>query len=200
MQDDELLALLLSFTNAGKELYRVMDGLYADFGSFRRCFLASYTDLMRVDGMTHHGAMLILLTAKIINLRDKSQLIGRKITDYKELFLTVIKPSRDEEFWAAVYDDSDRLAAVELLASGLQGRVSVNISDIIRFVTYHNSRKFVIGHSHPDVFEVVASPHDIRVMELIGSSMGNIGVRLIGQVIVAGRNAEFFAYSPPQNK
>ncbi len=196
MSDEELLILLLSFTNVGDDLERVIHGLYADFGSFRRCFLANYTDLMRIDGMTHHAAMLILLTGKIIDISDRDQYVGRKITDFGQLFLSAIKPGREEEFWAAALDENDRLIALEMLAIGGQGSVSVPIGVILRFVTYHSSRRIVVAHSHPDLFEAKESKRDIEAMHFIGGSLDKIGVKLYGQVIVAGKHAKFIPYDP----
>ncbi len=196
MSDEELLALLLSFTSAKGRLDTVMKGLYDNFGSFRRCFLADYSDIMRVEGMTHHGAMLILLAGKLASVKEEKYCVGRKVDDFCDLFLHTMKPSRKEEFWAAVLDAEDRLVAVEMLSSGVQGKISVPLADILLFATYHNSRKLIVAHSHPDLFEAKASSHDMRAMVTIGSSVGAIGVKLYGQVIVAGKNARFYPYDP----
>ena len=198
MRDADLLALLLSFTNVKDDLGHVMDELYRSFGSFRRCFLANYTDLMRVDGMTHHGAMLILLTGKIVHLSDREDYIGRKITDFGTLFLSAIKPTMVEEFWAAALDPDDRLITIEKLGVGVQDAVSVPVANILRFATYHDSKRIVIAHSHPDLFHAEPSIRDINAMHYIGSTLGRVGIKLYGQVVVAGRNASYTPYIPEE--
>ncbi len=196
LRDDELLALLLSYTNAGKELERVMDGLYSRFGSFRSCFFATHSDLMRVDGMTHHAAMLIMLTARCNHLNPKPNFLGTRVTDYCELFLSVMEPSGKEQMWGAAFDGNDKLTAVEHIEMGSENSIAASIRNIAGFAVLSRSRRIVIAHSHPDMFEAVESRSDIETLSFIGRTLQAIGIELIGQVIVAGNDAKFTAFSP----
>lgn len=198
--DDELLTLLLSYTNVGKEAEQLSKKLYSHFGSFRSCFFASYPDLMRVEGMTHNAAMLILLTAKCSHLRKRPNLIGSVVTDYSELFLSLIPPMSKEQLWGAAFDDNDRLIKVEKLLVGTENGVSAPLNAIAGLATMSRSHKIIIAHTHPGLFKAEPSLQDNIVLSNLGRSLNTVGIKLIGQIIVAGTDTHFTPYPlPPIN-
>ena len=50
MTDEQMLALLLSYTNYNGDLKITVDALLERFGSYRACVLASHSELMAMNG------------------------------------------------------------------------------------------------------------------------------------------------------
>ncbi len=194
MSDNDMIALLLSFTDCKNRIPQVLEGLRSCFGTPKRCFFANYTDLIGIDGMTHHAAMLLLLTAKVSQLKDKKPVKTKNIKEFDKLFLGYIRRSRDEEFWVALINEKNDMVEIKRLAVGNNCRVEISVSDIINFAAYHNVRRVVVAHSHPDTNRIEISEQDMRAIKYMGDALEVVGIELIGQVIVAGKNAEFFKY------
>ncbi|MBQ2765829.1 MAG: hypothetical protein IJF48_02460 [Clostridia bacterium] len=194
MSDDDMIALLLSFTDCKNRIPQVLEGLRRCFGTSKRCFFADYTDLIGIDGMSHHAAILLLLTAKVSHLKDKKPVRTKNIKEFDKLFLGFIRRSRDEEFWVALINEKNDMVEIKRLAVGNNCRVDINVSDIITFAAYHNVRRVVVAHTHPDGNKVEISEQDKRAIKYMGDALEVVGIELIGQVIVSGRNAEFFKY------
>lgn len=196
MTDTELLCLLLSFTNVSGRLCETVAELERHFGTARGCFHVRYADLMKIEGMTRHGAMLILLTGKLAAMRGKVPPVGRSASEYESMFSMMMRYSRDEELWAAALDDDDGVVAVERLASGEETQVGITVGCVMRFAAYHKARKVIIAHSHPGADSAEASPSDMHSLSYLGRVLDNAGITLLGQVIVSGRKARLFKYSP----
>ena len=192
MTDEELLALLISNTDCKHHVRETVDAIKRHFGSCRRCYYASYTELTSIDGLSHNAAMLILLTSGILNHRDIPSLIGKQVKDYCELFLAVMRRGFDEELWAAALTEDGVLKNIERISSGIPGAVELRAASLCKFAADNSSRHLVIAHSHSEGSSTEASNTDIRMSEYIAETLALYGVELIGHVIVAGKKAEFF--------
>ncbi len=192
MSDEELLALLLSNTNCKDRLRHVVNGLVSHFGTVKLCFSARLSELMAVDGMTRNAAVLIMLVGKAASTRDKKPAHGECTGDFGRMFLAVLKPSREEELWAAALDKRDMFIGVERLALGTQVEVGINLGAVIAFAGRYGSRRIVIAHSHPDACEPELSERDMLSMIHIAHTLDELGITLLGQVVIAKEKAKFF--------
>ncbi len=195
LDDEELLCLLLSFTNIKKSVTETVQRLKEHFGSAERCFYASFSELVSIDGVTESAARLIKLCSAIPCHRDIPNLIGKTVKDYCKLFLSVIKSRFDEEFWAAALADNGVLINVACISDGGPGAVEVRAADLCRFAAQNASRRIVIAHSHIGSGKAEASMADERALKYIGGVLAGYGVELVGQVIVSGKDAEFYGYT-----
>ncbi len=194
LTDEELLVLLLSFSDCKTHVRETVQEIKKHFGSFRNCYFASNSELSHIDGMTRNAAVLMQLTAAIANHRDIPSLLGKYVHDYCDLFASVIGKSLDEELWAAALTDKGELINVECISRGTVNMVGVSGSVLCRFAAKNKSRYVVVAHSHLDGCSPEASKMDFKAMEYVGSTMSLYGITLIGQVILSDKGARFYPY------
>ncbi len=194
MNDDELLALLLAETNCKDRVRHVVNGLISHFGTARRCFSARYSELMTVDGMTHHAAILIMLVSRAASSRGKKSAVVKCRDEFSKRFIAEVNLTEEEEMWAAAVDDKNKFIAVERIAIGSQIQVGINMSSLISFAGRYNAKRIIIAHSHPDMHDTELSSRDITAMKYIVKTLGIYGIILMGQVVISGNKAEFFEY------
>ena len=198
MSDEELLALLLADTNCKDRVRYLVSGLVSHFGTVRRCFTAPYAELMTVDGMTRHAAVLIMLVARAAASRGKKTPVVKSSDEYSRMFIEAVNLTNEEEMWAVAVNDKNKFTAVERIAIGSQIQVGINISSIISFAGRYGSKRIIIAHSHPDIHNTELSHRDNAAVEYIVKTFEKFGIKLLGQIVISGNQAEFFEYKYEQ--
>ena len=194
MTDDQLLTLLLSYTDCRKNTVAVSSGLLKHFGSFEACFDASYDDLLCADGMTRNAALLISLVSEMRRACRKRYKVGKRVDDIETFFLGVVRQSSCEESYVAAFDSKNKLLGVERLAAGNSCSVDFFTNDIVDFAAFHKADKIAVAHNHPGVNTTEASQHDFCAIKSVGEILQSVGVEFIGQVIVAGDEAKLYSF------
>ncbi len=195
MSDAELFALILSYTNVQSRLRETVEAVESHFGTVRHAYHSKYAELMRINGMSHHAAILILLIGKLVAMSEKTHPVGKRVPGYEAMFCSVMCYSPVEELWAAAIDDSGVVTSLERIAVGEDTQVTVSLGIMLRFAVHNKAKKVVIAHSHPNAVEVECSSADEYSMGYIGAVLEEIGVELIGQVLVAGKKAKLIPYT-----
>lgn len=190
--DRELLCLLLSFTNVKNKLVSVADALEARFKDVGKCYMASYSELIEVEGMTRHGAVIIMLMGRLAALRPAGVPTAMGNAEYEEQFLTILRYSMREELWAAALDDDGTVRALERLSHGSDVNVEISVGALMRFAVKSNAKRVIIAHSHPDGAEPCESQTDVYSAKHLASALNAAGVTLEGQIIVAGGKAKMY--------
>ena len=194
MSDKELLCLILSYANITPVLRETADEIERHFGTVRHAYHAKYSELVRIGGMTRHAAILLLIIGKLASIKERTPSVGKRMADYEAMFVGVMCYCLEEELWAAAINEEGVVIALERVAKGDDAQVSVNVSKLIKFAAYHKTRKVIIAHSHPGAIEPTASKADKYAMAYIGAMLGEIGIELVGQVLVAGKKAKLIRY------
>lgn len=194
MTDEQMLALLLSYTNYNGDLKITVDALLERFGSYRACVLASHSELMAVNGMTFNSAVLFRLISGIYSIKEGPPNTGELITDIEELFVTAVGNSRKECAYIAAFDSKNKLLGIEQLASGRHSCVEFRVSDIVDFAAQLEAERIAVCHSHPWDRSPAESEYDRHTAQIIGEACARFGVEFIGQVIVAQNGAALFKY------
>lgn len=194
MSDTELLALILSYTNVQSRLRETVEAIESHFGAVRYAYHSKYAELMRISGMSHHAAILILLIGKLVTMGEKTHPVGKRVPGYGAMFCSVMCYSPVEELWAASIDDGGVVTSLERVAVGDDTQVTVSLGRTLKFAAYNKAKRVVIAHSHPNAVEVECSSADEYSMGCIGAVLEEIGVELIGQVLVAGKKAKLIPY------
>ncbi len=190
--DRELLCLLLSYTNVKNNLVSVADALEDRFRDISKCYTASYSELMDVEGMTRHGAVILMLMGRLAALRSDSVHAARSGGEYEAQFLTILRYTMREELWAAALDDDGAVRALERLSCGSDMSVEISAGVLMRFAVKSNAKRVIIAHSHPDATEPVESQTDVYSAKYLATALNAAGVTLEGQVIVAGGKARMY--------
>lgn len=194
MSDAELLALILSYTNVQSRLRETVEAIETHFGTVRHAYHAKYAELMRISGMSHHAAVLILLIGKLVVMREKPSPVGKRVSEYETMFSAMMCYSLVEELWAAAIDGNGVVTACERVATGDDTQVTVTLARVVKFATHYKAERVIIAHSHPNAVETECSSADEYAMAYIGAMLDEIGVELIGQVLVAGKKAKLVPY------
>lgn len=194
MSDKELLCLILSYANVTPVLCETADEIEKHFGTVRHAYHAKYSELVRIEGMTRHAAILLLIIGKLVSMSGRTPAVGKRVAEYEEMFVGVMCYCLEEELWAAALSDDGVVIALERIAKGEDAQVSVNVSKLIKFAAYYETHKVIIAHSHPGAIELTASKLDKYAMAYIGATLDEIGIELVGQVLVAGKKAKLIRY------
>lgn len=194
MSDEELMGLLLSFAKCDRPIETTVNNICERFGGCRRAYMATYDELIAVDGVTRSSAVLILIAASLTRRKYAGDYIGKRVDDYAEMFLSVMRRRFDEQLWTAIIREDGRIAAVECISVGASMSVSVDIQKLLRFATMYGSTRVVIAHSHPEGSSTESSFADVASIEKIDSALAPFDVHVIGYVIVSGREAAFYEY------
>ena len=200
MSDAELLALILSYTNVQSRLRETVEAIETHFGAVRHAYHSRYSELVRIEGVSHHAAILILLIGKLVVMKEKPSPVGKRVSEYETVFAAMMCYSLVEEVWAAAIDDKGVVTALERVATGDDTQVTVTLGKIVKFATHYEAKRVIIAHSHPNAIEIECSSADEYAMGYIGAMLDEIGVELIGQVLVAGKKSKLIPYIPQKFK
>lgn len=193
MSDTELLALLLSYTDCAKNLQHIMTDIADKFTCANDVYRCSYAGLMQIDKMTRHGAFAILLAARAMKKKVREIKVFKKASDYEELFLGRLSATVNEELWAAVFNEENKLADIRKMSAGSSCHADIFIGDLIEFAVASNCRKMVIAHSHAHSTDM--SEEDSEGVEYLRTVLAHFDIELYGHVIVSNREARFYGYS-----
>ncbi len=194
MSDKELFCLVLSYANVTPVLRETADEVERHFGTVRHAYHAKYSELVRIKGMTRHAAILLLIIGKLVSMGSRTPSVGKRITEYEEMFVGVMCYCLEEELWAAALNDDGVVIALERIAQGGGAQVSVNVGKLMKFASYYETHKVIIAHSHPSAIEPIASKADKYAMSYIGAMLDEIGIELVGQVLVVGKKARLLRF------
>ena len=116
MSDGELLCLLLSFSANKTDVQKLVSALAERFGSVNNAYRAGFSELMGVEGMTRHSAVLIMLIGSLAAIGNTNTRKSQSNPEYETQFLNLLRYTMREEMWAAALDTEGEVCALERLA------------------------------------------------------------------------------------
>lgn len=188
-QPHEILELLLFYSIPLKDTNEIAHNIINEMGSIYNVFNASYEELIKLNGIKEHSAILIKMIPQLSyyysNNMDKP-LVLDNTNSIKEYFKSLYVSEKEEKIRIAVVNDCLELVSCKVIANGTINTVPINVRKIAECAIYNQCSMVIMSHNHPDC-QPTPSTSDISCTRQISHTLSEIGIKLIDHVIV-GRN------------
>lgn len=185
----ELIEMLLYYSKPQGDTNPTAHRLIEAFGDVKGILQASVGDLMLIDGIGEHTAIMIQLIREslrryawdsVTNPPTYNEL--SKIANFIRNYFIGLK---NERLYMMMFNNRMNLIDCVMVSEG-----SVNCSDVsLRYmsqkVIQKNASNIVLAHNHPDGLAVPSSS-DLHVTDVVSGHFGAIGVNLIEHLVFAG--------------
>ena len=191
----ETLELLLTFAIPRKDTNPLAHALMDRFGSFSKVLEASYDDLIQVDGMGNHAAVLLNMVLPMMRqyLAAKSgeKALLQSANACKAYARSLLLGETCEHVDIIALDAQHRVITHERAASGDEGEAAVSVRKVIAMLLRSGAAQAVMAHNHPDG-SLSPSLEDRELTHQMQQVMASVGIRLHDHIIIAGTEAYSF--------
>ena len=153
LTDSELLAILLRTGTGGTSAIELGQTLLVRFGSLARLLTAEPADLLSIRGLGEAKRAEILAVTELQRRALRQLASEDPILDSTHAVRRYLQHRfagmKAECFIGLFTDAQNRLIAVEELATGTLGRVSVYPREVVRLALKHNAAAVIFAHNHP---------------------------------------------------
>ena len=192
MADHNVLELVLFYSIPQKDVKPLAYDLINHFGSLENVFNADVHDLMKVDGIKEHSAILISLFRNVnirINQSYANNLVRyntfEKLAEYASLMLRDFK---NERIMVVTLDNELRIINTHFAPEGRVNESSILPRELAEIVLRDNAPTVVLAHNHPNG-KPTPSRADIDMTRGIIKFLKQLRVTLTDHIIV-GENGE----------
>lgn len=190
----EILEALLFYSVPQKNTNDIAHFLINRFGSLKKVFEASYSDLLEVKGVGENSASLIkffqMASRKYLELaysetKEKVYDTPNKLKKYcMQLFLG----EKKELIYALALDSDLVITGKEALNTGDPDSVFLSYRKLTEFVHKNNTNRVVLTHNHPNGIEMV-SRNDINTTREVAELLDQLAVELVDHIVVGKTGA-----------
>lgn len=185
--DVQKLEFILFFAIPQKDVNPIAHRLLNEFGSLSKVFAASYEDLIKVEGVGSHTAIM-LKTYKAISLAKTSLTSVKNLSSVSATMQycnNLLKDATVEEFYVICLDEQNKVIKHKRMNTGRMSSVHIEIHDIMKFIYSQQATSIIIAHNHPSG-NAIFSDEDLMLTHNIMASCLLSEVRLIDHILVAG--------------
>jgi DNA repair protein RadC len=187
LSDAELLSVLLGGGRVGASSTDVALELLQDHHGLSGLAMARVEDLVRHAGLgPAKAARLVAGVALASRLAAPltAPLIGSS-EDLAGLVVPLLAHEGRERLVVVVLDGGNRARRVETVSSGGVDRTALPVREVLALVLRHDGRAFALAHNHPGG-TLEPSPADIRATAALRLAAGQVDLRLVDHLVVAG--------------
>lgn len=187
-EDHEVFELLLYYAIPQGDTNPLAHRLLKEFGSPRAVFDAKIEDLMKVDGVGEHTAILIKLIPQLSGFF--TGLVSRSITtlstsyDAGRFVCSKIGCLEKEVFAIICLDAQRKVIKFEIIDSGTASQANVNPRKVVECALKYNSSAVILCHNHPSGGNI-ASENDRYLTNKLCSLLEEINIQVIDHIIAA---------------
>ena len=191
MHDHEIMEYLLFHTVAYRDTNELAHRLIDHFGSFHAVLDAKYDDLLLVEGVSEVTATFLSSLPTVFKRygEDLTRLTKLKnIADITGYMKNKFIGETVEKVYMLCLDGNMNVIKCELVCTGNSHEVQVENRTIMEVAIRSNAENIIIVHNHPNG---VAKPSadDIESAYFVKKMLGEVGIRLVDSVIIAGNEA-----------
>ena len=187
--DHEVLELMLFYAIPQRNVNPLAHSLLARFGTLHSVLEAPVADLMKVDGVGQHTALLLSLFSHAarrmeLSRETKGEPIQTRGMAEKHA-MRLLQGLKTEHFYVVCLDGQMRLITDELIARGSIDEVQAYPRLVAEAVLRHNAHAAVLCHNHPGG-SPIPSQQDVDVTRQLVALMTSLGVAVADHIIVSG--------------
>lgn len=185
LTDIQKLEMLLFYALPQKDTNPLAHELLNEFGSLASVLSASYTELIKVDGIKENTATLIKFFGSMINYcgRPYEEDAVTSSAKAKEYASKYFKHVAVEQFYVFCLTKSNRVKKSFLINSGSTSEVNVEIRNITEKSLETNCNRMIVAHNHPHGRAVMSNQDCRFTYSLLCSCILN-NIELIDHIIV----------------
>lgn len=183
-----VLEFLLFFTRSQGDVNPTAHHLLNEFGSLSGVLDADYDDLLAINGVGEHTAILLKLipavSARYLASRTNDVELVRDSRDLQRLFAPYFFGARNEMSFLACLDAKKKVLGVRKLSEGGPNQTELGPRQIAAAALSMNATFVVLAHNHTSG---VATPSqaDISTTLHLHKVLAGVGVTLYDHVVMA---------------
>ena len=187
-REHELVELLLFFGIPRLDTNEIAHRLMDRFGSIHAMLSANIEQLLEVEGIGEHSAVLIRLCGDLVKrcgIEDHP--IGTKLSTAEEMgayLLPRFWGEQEEKVRIVTLNNRKQVIKDTVISFGTLTASAVNMQMILQQALRDKATGVILAHSHP-AGHAVPSQADLETTALVISELRKIGVSLIDHIIVA---------------
>ena len=191
-EDHNVLELLLFYSIPRSDTNEIAHELLNKFGSLHGVFEAGMEDLMSVNGISRHSAVLIKMIPELFVVygRDKDRDIQKinSSDDAKQFFIPRFYGKVREEVQLVLLDDKMNIIKWVKIYEGSVNSANVPIRKIVEIAIENRATNVIIAHNHPTGL-ILPSKDDLRATAKVREALALVDVKLLDHVIVSDNEA-----------
>ena len=191
-EDHNVLELLLFYSIPRSDTNEIAHELLNKFGSLHGVFEAGMEDLMSVNGISRHSAVLIKMIPELFVVygRDKVRDIQKinSSDDAKQFFIPRFYGKVREEVQLVLLDDKMNIIKWVKIYEGSVNSANVPIRKIFEIAIENRATNVIIAHNHPTGL-ILPSKDDLRATAKVREALALVDVKLLDHVIVSDNEA-----------
>lgn len=191
-EDHNVLELLLFYSIPRSDTNEIAHELLNKFGSLHGVFEAGMEDLMSVNGISRHSAVLIKMIPELFVVygRDKVRDIQKinSSDDAKQFFIPRFHGKVREEVQLVLLDDKMNIIKWVKIYEGSVNSANVPIRKIVEIAIENRATNVIIAHNHPTGL-ILPSKDDLRATAKVREALALVDVKLLDHVIVSDNEA-----------
>ena len=190
--DHNVLELLLFYSIPRSDTNEIAHELLNKFGSLHGVFEAGMEDLMSVNGISRHSAVLIKMIPELFVVygRDKVRDIQKinSSDDAKQFFIPRFYGKVREEVQLVLLDDKMNIIKWVKIYEGSVNSANVPIRKIVEIAIENRATNVIIAHNHPTGL-ILPSKDDLRATAKVREALALVDIKLLDHVIVSDNEA-----------
>lgn len=196
-EDHQVLELLLFQTIPRLDTNPVAHSLIQRFGSLSAVLEADTKDLASVDGVGLNAAAFLSMIPQVTRryFIDRIKHSRKPLTSSETAseYLVPLMAGRTEEvFYVICLDSRLRVLYPALISEGTVKDAFVHPRHVVEAAVRHKAASVLLAHNHPGG-TVSPSNHDHSITRRLVQALGNIDIKVVDHVIVAGDQIYSFA-------
>ena len=191
-EDHNVLELLLFYSIPRSNTNEIAHELLNKFGSLHGVFEAGMEDLMSINGISRHSAVLIKMIPELFVVygRDKVRDIQKinSSDDAKQFFIPRFYGKVREEVQIVLLDDKMNIIKWVKIYEGSVNSANVPIRKIVEIAIENRATNVIIAHNHPTGL-ILPSKDDLRATAKVREALALVDIKLLDHVIVSDNEA-----------
>ena len=191
-EDHNVLELLLFYSIPRSDTNEIAHELLNKFGSLHGVVEAGMEDLMSINGISRHSAVLIKMIPELFVVygRDKVRDIQKinSSDDAKQFFIPRFYGKVREEVQIVLLDDKMNIIKWVKIYEGSVNSANVPIRKIVEIAIENRATNVIIAHNHPTGL-ILPSKDDLRATAKVREASALVDIKLLDHVIVSDNEA-----------
>lgn len=184
--EHEVLELLLTYAIPQRDVNPLAHALIKHFGSLAGVLDAHESELLQVNGIGPHAALMLTLMPQLFSVYQRSSLgaapVINTLGDAKKFCNHLFTGIHNERFYVICLNQQGHVLHTELLYEGTIDEVTIYPRQIVQMVLRHHAYGVMFVHNHPSG-QPEPSQADIDTTEMIIKALRLISVRVIDHLI-----------------
>lgn len=188
--DVNVIEFLLMFAIPQKDVNPLAHRIYSHFDeSLDAVFEASVEELIEIDGVGEHTAMLISLVLQMnkryFAAKSKNQKTVKNTSEAGQFFVPRFMHEQVEVTLMLCLDSMCRVICCKEVSRGVANMTELNVRKMVEIAFSYNAVSVILAHNHPDG-HAYPSVEDRLTTAKIAKTLSEVSIELTDHIIVAG--------------